>query len=321
MDIITPALAQWQHTLALKPALAAQDDAVRAALARATPHGHFADWLATIAALPSPTAATIDLQSAAVSASGDTPPDLETVLRALQPWRKGPFTLYGVHIDSEWRSDLKFARLLAAGVDFSGKHMLDVGCGNGYYSYRALGAGAKMALGLDPSWHYFAQFLALERLLGTQRCAYLPLTLDDCAPTGFDLTLSMGVLYHRRDPLQHLAQLRDTLRDGGRLVLETLIVEGDAQTVLMPPDRYAGMRNVWFLPSVAALHRWLARLGFTVEHTDVPVATTSDEQRATRWIDRHSLADFMKADFSATIEGLPPPRRVIIVALKGRSGR
>ena len=321
MDIITPALAQWQHPLPLKPALAAQDDAVRAALARATPHGHFADWLATIAALPSPTAATIDLQSAAVSASGDTPPDLETVLRALQPWRKGPFTLYGVHIDSEWRSDLKFARLLAAGVDFSGKHVLDVGCGNGYYSYRALGAGAKMALGLDPSWHYFAQFLALERLLGTQRCAYLPLTLDDCAPTGFDLTLSMGVLYHRREPLQHLAQLRDTLRDGGRLVLETLIVEGDAQTVLMPPDRYAGMRNVWFLPSVAALHRWLARLGFTVEHTGVPVATTSAEQRATRWIDRHSLADFMKADFSATIEGLPPPRRVIIVALKGRSGR
>ena len=321
MNILTPALAQWQHTLALKPALAAQDDAVRAALARATPHGHFADWLATIAALPSPTAATIDLQSAAVSASGDTPPDLETVLRALQPWRKGPFTLYGVHIDSEWRSDLKFARLLAAGVDFSGKHVLDVGCGNGYYSYRALGAGAKMALGLDPSWHYFAQFLALERLLGTQRCAYLPLTLDDCAPTGFDLTLSMGVLYHRREPLQHLAQLRDTLRDGGRLVLETLIVEGDAQTVLMPLDRYAGMRNVWFLPSVAALHRWLARLGFTVEHTGVPVATTSAEQRATRWIDRHSLADFMKADFSATIEGLPPPRRVIIVALKGRSGR
>ena len=321
MDIITPALAQWQHTLALKPALAAQDDAVRAALARATPHGHFADWLATIAALPSPTAATIDLQSAAVSASGDTPPSLETALRALQPWRKGPFTLYGVHIDSEWRSDLKFARLLAAGVDFSGKHVLDVGCGNGYYSYRALGAGAKMALGLDPSWHYFAQFLALERLLGTQRCAYLPLTLDDCAPTGFDLTLSMGVLYHRRDPLQHLAQLRDTLRDGGRLVLETLIVEGDAQTVLMPPDRYAGMRNVWFLPSVAALHRWLARLGFAIEHTGVPVATTSAEQRATRWIDRHSLADFMKADFSATIEGLPPPQRVIIVALKGRSGR
>ena len=318
MPHLAPALAQWQHALALKPALAAQDDAVRAALARATPHGHFADWLATVAALPSSETQQIDLQAAAVSASGDTLPNLEAGLRALQPWRKGPFDLYGVHINSEWRSDLKFARLLAAGVDFSGKHVLDVGCGNGYYSYRALGAGAKMALGLDPSWHYFAQFLALERLLGVQRCAYLPLTLDDCAPAAFDLALSMGVLYHRREPLQHLAQLRDTLRDGGHLVLETLVVDGDAQTVLMPPDRYAGMRNVWFLPSVAALHRWLARLGFAVEHTGAPVATTVAEQRATGWIDRFSLADFMNADFSATVEGLPPPQRVIIVARKGR---
>ena len=316
MPHLAPALAQWQHALALKPALAAQDDAVRAALARATPHGHFADWLATIAALPCPTAENIELNAAAVSASGDTPPGLESALRALQPWRKGPFSLYGVHIDSEWRSDMKFARLLAAGVEFAGKHVLDVGCGNGYYSYRALGAGASMALGLDPSWHYFAQFLALERLLGEQRCAYLPLTLDDCAPTGFDLTLSMGVLYHRREPLQHLAQLRDTLRVGGRLVLETLVIDGDAQTVLMPPDRYAGMRNVWFLPSVAALTRWLTRLGFIVEHTSAPVATTSAEQRTTDWIDRHSLADFMNADFSATIENLPPPQRVILIASK-----
>ena len=304
MPHLAPALAQWQHALALKPALATQDDAVRAALARATPHGHFADWLGIVAALPSPEAQQIELQAAAVTATGDTPPGLEAGLRALQPWRKGPFDLYGVHIDSEWRSDLKFARLLAAGVDFSGKHVLDVGCGNGYYLYRALGAGAKMALGLDPSWHYLAQYLALERLLGTQHCAYLP--------------LSMGVLYHRRDPLQHLAQLRDTLRDGGQLILETLVIDGDAQTVLVPPDRYAGMRNVWFLPSVAALHRWLARLGFAIAYSGETVATTSAEQRATDWIDRYSLADFMNADFSATIENLPPPQRVIIIATKGR---
>jgi len=113
-------------------------------------------------------------------------------------------------------------------------------------------------------------------------------------------------------------QLRDTLRDGGRLVLETLVVDGDAQTVLMPPDRYAGMRNVWFLPSIAALHRWLARLGFAIAYSGETVATTSAEQRATDWIDRYSLADFMNADFSATIENLPPPQRVIIIATKGR---
>ncbi len=234
------------------------------------------------------------------------------------PWRKGPFDLYGVHIDSEWRSDDKFARLLAAGVDFTGKHILDVGCGNGYFLYRMLGTGARFALGLDPSWHYFAQYLALEKLLGPQHCAYLPLTLDDIAPRDFDLTLSMGVLYHRREPLQHLAQLRDTLRPDGHLILETLVVDGDATTVLMPLERYAGMRNVWFLPSVAALTCWLHRLGLDLEYSGTPVPTSSAEQRKTTWSTDCSLADFMQPDFSATIEGLPPPQRVILIARKKR---
>jgi len=60
MPHLVPALAQWQHALALKPALVTQDDAVRAALARATPHGHFADWLGIVAALPSPQAQQIE---------------------------------------------------------------------------------------------------------------------------------------------------------------------------------------------------------------------------------------------------------------------
>lgn len=314
----SPALAQWQHALAEKPALAAADETVRAALAATRPHGQFTDWLAAVHALPHDPAATIELNTAAVRASSITAPSPEAGLRTLMPWRKGPFDLYGVHIDSEWRSDNKFARLLAAGVDFTGKHILDVGCGNGYFLYRMLGAGARFALGLDPSWHYFAQYLALEKLLGPQHCAYLPLTLDDIAPRDFDLTLSMGVLYHRREPLQHLAQLRDTLRPDGRLILETLVVDGDATTVLMPPERYAGMRNVWFLPSMAALTRWLHRLGLDLEYSGTPVPTSSAEQRKTTWSTDCSLADFMQPDFSATIEGLPPPQRVILIARKKR---
>ena len=314
----SPAHAQWQHALACKPALIAEDHHVRTALANIKAHGQFADWLKVVETLPQDPAAQITLDTAAVSATSTMAPSPEAGLRALMPWRKGPFDLYGVHIDSEWRSNDKFARLLAAGVDFTGKHILDVGCGNGYFLYRMLGAGARFALGLDPSWHYFAQYLALEKLLGSQRCAYLPLTLDDFVPRDFDLTLSMGVLYHRREPLQHLAQLRDTLRPDGRLVLETLVVDGDATTVLMPPERYAGMRNVWFLPSVAALTRWLHRLGLDLEYSSTPVATTGTEQRKTTWSTDCSLTDFMQPDFSATIEGLPPPQRVILIARKKR---
>jgi len=46
-----------------------------------------------------------------------------------------------------------------------------------------------------------------------------------------------------------LAEPRDTLKDDGELVLETLIVdqdyEGFIDGVLVPEDRYAAMRNVW----------------------------------------------------------------------------
>jgi hypothetical protein len=67
----------------------------------------------------------------------------------------------------------------------------------------------------------------------------------------------MGVLYHRRSPLEHLWQLKDQLVSGGELVLETLVIEGDENAVLVPGDRYAQMRNVYFIPSALALKNWL----------------------------------------------------------------
>ena len=310
----SPILRQWQRALAHYPRLMHLDASFQTHIAASKPHGQFARWLALIADLPAGDRKNSDLSNSVITATNAPVQTLAGNLRELMPWRKGPFSLNGVYIDSEWRSDHKFSRLLAAGVDFRDKNILDVGCGNGYFLYRMLGMGARFALGIDPSWHYFAQYLALDKILAVPHCAFLPLTLDGFSPGGFDITLSMGVLYHRRDPLQHLTQLRDTLRPGGLLVVETLTVAGDAQSVLMPAERYAGMRNVWFLPSAAALSRWLQRLGFAIESCGTPVSTTRAEQRSTAWSTGPSLADFMQPDFTATIENLPPPQRLIITA-------
>lgn len=314
---------EWENILLLKPEL----EPFSAQMAKLTEtcsyHGEFPRWLQAVHDLPRIPTDYLALNQATVSVAGERG-ESEAVAAALfssfqqlMPWRKGPFSIHHLLIDSEWRSDLKFQRLLDAGVDFQAKQVLDVGCGNGYFLFRILGENAACALGLDPSWLYFAQFLALQKYLSQERCVYLPFTLDDILPASFDITLSMGVLYHRRDPLQHLWQLRQTLRPGGLLILETLIVDGDGQTVFMPQSRYAGMSNVWFLPAVAALKIWLARLDFAVEYISVPVATTSVEQRRSPWINSQSLADFMLEDFSATREGLSPPKRVIILARKG----
>ena len=102
----------------------------------------------------------------------------------------------------------------------------------------------------------------MQRYLCDPQHHVIPIGIEDVPPNlaCFDSVFSMGVLYHRRSPLDHLFELKGCLRPGGELILETLIVEGDRETIFMPQGRYAKMRNVWFLPSIAAMTLWLAAL-------------------------------------------------------------
>ena len=284
-------------------------------------HGDLQRWYASVQSLP---ALTVERQELGEHLLLDGPCDEATraqLLAALQgliPWRKGPFDLFGVHINTEWRSDWKWSRV-APHLDLKDKRILDVGCGNGYYLWRMLGAGAGSVVGIDPNWLFLNQFLAVKRYLPDLPAWHLPLALEELPGKleGFDTVFSMGVLYHRRSPIDHLLELKDCLRKGGELVLETLVVEGDAQQVLVPEDRYAMMRNVWFLPSVPALELWLRRAGFVdVQCVDVSV-TSVEEQRATEWMRFQSLPDFLDpADHSRTVEDLPAPTRAVLVARK-----
>ena len=125
----------------------------------------------------------------------------------------------------------------------------------------------------------------------------------------------MGVFYHRRSPIDHLLELRHKLRSGGELVLETLVIEGGVNDVLVPDDRYAMMRNVWFLPSSEALMLWAKRAGFKHIRIVDESITTLEEQRATEWMSFHSLENFLDPeDHTKTIEGHPAPRRAVLIA-------
>ena len=284
-------------------------------------HGDLERWLTSVDRLPELQAAAVELRER-FNLEGDcdenTRAQLTLALQGLIPWRKGPFNLFGVHIDTEWRSDWKWERV-SPHIDLAGKRILDVGCGNGYYQWRMLGAGARSVVGVDPNWLFFCQFLAMKRYLPDLPAWHLPFALEDLPEKleGFDTVFSMGVLYHRRSPIDHLLALKDCLRRGGELVLETLVVEGDVNTVLVPEDRYAQMRNVWFLPSVPALELWLRRAGFAdVRSVDISL-TSVEEQRATEWMRYQSLPDFLDPDdHRRTIEGLPAPLRATLVARK-----
>ena len=240
-------------------------------------------------------------------------------MRNLMPWRKGPFSLYGVNIDTEWRSDWKWERVLPHLSDLTGRTILDVGCGSGYHMWRMIGAGAHLAVGIDPTQLFLCQFEAVRKLLGNdQRAHLLPLGIEQLpALKAFDTVFSMGVLYHRRSPLEHLWQLKDQLVNEGELVLETLVIDGDENTVLVPGDRYAQMRNVYFIPSALALKNWLKKCGFVdIRIADVSV-TTTEEQRRTEWMVTESLADFLDPhDPGKTVEGYPAPKRAVLIARK-----
>lgn len=287
-------------------------------------HGEFKKWLKLVAKLPATEASAFDFKaSVTIGAATDidtyTQKQIEGLLRQFMPWRKGPYHVHGIHIDTEWRSDWKWERVLPHLAPLAGKQVLDVGCGSGYHLWRMYGEGAAGVYGIDPTQLFLIQFLAIKQFIGQAPVHFLPLGIEQMQPLGaFDTVFSMGVLYHRRDPMEFLQQLKSQLRKGGQLVLETLVVDGDEQTVLMAGERYAQMRNVWFLPSSKALLVWLQRLGFTDCQVVDECVTSTEEQRATGWMTNHSLVDFLDPeDLSKTIEGYPAPKRAVIIANKG----
>lgn len=284
-------------------------------------HGDLPRWQSILTALPVVNELEAVLDQSVVTLRGKLEKsqlrEFELQLREFHPWRKGPFDLFGIHIDTEWRSDLKWDRLASAISPLTGRMVLDVGCGSGYHCWRMRGAGASRVIGIDPTLLSVMQFQVLRHFLPDQPVDVLPIGIDDVPPgLGlFDTVFSMGILYHRRSPLDHLLDLRGLLRSGGELVLETLVIEGGQGEVLVPRDRYAQMRNVWFIPSCLSLEAWLARMGFKQVRLIDVTPTTTEEQRSTDWMRFNSLTDFLDPlDQSKTIEGLPAPRRAIFVA-------
>ena len=285
-------------------------------------YGDLSQWKQALEQLPNITSDQWDLASSVTigsqsAISAESYKRLQHALQRLIPWRKGPFSVFGIDIDSEWRSDWKWERLLPHIKPLNHHRVLDVGCGNGYHCLRMRGAGASRVIGIDPSPRFIVQFLMLKKYLGDIPVDVLPIGIEQM-PQGlhyFDSTFSMGVLYHRRSPMDHLKELKATLKPGGQLVLETLIIKGEAGACLVPEGRYAMMRNVWFLPSVPTLISWLKKCGFENPRCVDQNITSTDEQRVTDWMHFQSLADFLKPDdHSQTLEGHPAPIRGLFIA-------
>lgn len=280
-------------------------------------------WQNVINSFPqiTPTQINITKSTINIGNSDDCPKEenirLRKSLMELHPWRKGPYNLFGNFIETEWRSDWKWDRFKEHISPLQNKKVLDVGSGNGYHCWRMLGEGAKSVIGIDPFMLSLFQFNAINHFIKSNSLWLLPLKMEEFPEQTrfFDTVFSMGVLYHRRSPFDHLYELRDALHSKGELVLETLVIDGKLGEVLVPEGRYAQMRNVWFIPSTLTLESWLKKSGFkNIRLVDV-TPTTTEEQRKTDWMKFDSLSDFLSpSDSSKTIEGYPAPKRAIFIA-------
>jgi tRNA (mo5U34)-methyltransferase len=288
-------------------------------------HGDYPRWKSAVDNLPVIPDITFDLNSDSIviGSESECTPEQQSLIRKqleeLMPWRKGPFNLFGIEIDTEWRSNWKWDRVKDQIKPLGNRMVLDIGCGNGYYGWRMLGQGAKYVVGLDPTLLFFMQYLAIKKYLPELNLDILPFGIQALpeTPLDFDTVFSMGVIYHRRDPIEHMYQLMNCLKPGGELVLETLVIESDECEALHPEGRYAKMNNVWAIPSCPLLLQWAEEVGLINPRIIDITRTTVEEQRKTDWMIFESLSDFLdKQDNNKTIEGHPAPTRAILVAEK-----
>ena len=242
---------------------------------------------------------------------------IESIARLMLPWRKGPFGINDLFIDSEWQSQIKY-NLLEPHFDLKDKIVGDIGCNNGYYLFRMLRHEPKKLIGFDPSAIYYSQFQFINHFIKSD-IVYELLGVEhvEFYEHKFDVLFCLGVLYHRSDPVMMLKSLFKGLNKGGELILDTFMIDGDDEMCLTPKDRYSKIPNIYFVPTVPALINWCHRAGFENVEVLETMVTEHNEQRKTEWIDTQSLEDFLDPnDETKTVEGYPAPKRVYIKAMK-----
>jgi len=242
---------------------------------------------------------------------------IEDTAKALIPWRKGPFNIFGLKIDSEWQSNLKY-NLLRPYFNLNNKIVADIGCNNGYYMFRMLEDNPKKLVGFDPSALALHQFEFINHFVKSD-IVYEMLGVEhlEIYNHKFDFIFMLGVLYHRPDPIGTLKLLNKGLNSKGEIIIDTFMIDGDKEICLTPNQRYSKIPNIYFIPTIPALKNWLIRAGFENIEILATVTTTKNEQRATEWSFDESLEEFLDPkDCSKTIEGYPAPKRVYIKARK-----
>jgi len=238
-------------------------------------------------------------------------------LRAFMPWRKGPFSVFGIDVDAEWRSERKWNRILPSLPDLTGKIVADIGCNNGYYMFRMAQYQPRLVLGFEPYPQHYYTFHTLNSFARCRNLAVELLGVEQIALfTGsFDVVFLMGILYHRASPVEVLKDIRAAMKPGGVLIVESQGIEGDPPVALFPAERFAKVPGTYFVPTPSCLRNMVNRAGFRDIEIFCRHPMSNAEQRRTAWMTFESYDDFIDRETGLTVEGYPPPVRIFLKAM------
>lgn len=256
---------------------------------------------------------------AADEVSPEEQEEIRQRLRAFMPWRKGPFNIFGIEIDAEWRSERKWNRLAPFIPNLEGKVVADIGCNNGYYMFRMAAQNPKFVLGFEPSAQHYYCFEALRAMSGLDNLAIDLLGVEHIAlfPKIFDVVFLLGVIYHRPSPIDVLRDIHSAMKPNGTLIVESQAIPGDEPYALFPEKTYAKVPGTYFVPTGRCLQNWMQRAGFTDVTIFCSHPMTSDEQRRTAWMEFESFDNYIdENDKTKTVEGYPAPLRVFLSGRK-----
>src|SRR5262249_7329636 len=150
--------------------------------------------------------------------------------------------------------------------------VLDIGCRDGLFSFEAEKMGAAEVIGIDND----PSVAAIRFLIPyfKSKVQMHELNVYDLLPTTFgkfDVVIFSGVLYHLRYPFWGLKLVRDVVKDGGTLLLETAVyVDDNKYPLLFCPvgaeSPYEPTSCTFF--NTKALTDTLYSLGLTVRKID-----------------------------------------------------
>jgi tRNA (mo5U34)-methyltransferase len=206
--------------------------------------------------------------------------------------------------------------------DLKDKIVADIGCNNGYYMFRMAPSRPRLVLGLEPSMQHYYCFKALNAmarqealnidLLGVEHLSLFP----EC----FDVLFLMGIIYHHPSPIGVLRDIYDSLRPGGTVLIESQAIPGDEPIALFPDKTYAKAPGTYFVPTGLCLRLWMEKAGFEQVELFCQHPMSSEEQRATAWMNFESYCNFIDPHNPAlTVEGYPAPLRVFLRGQKKES--